>query len=68
MVLLDKAYKSSEQLHANLCKKVWSKYFFQMDGAQLDWGYAYKEKAWNFQNETVCTNAVKIPPEAWYEM
>ena len=47
MVLLDKAYKSSEQLHANLCKKSMEQIhdFFQMDGAQLDWGYAYKEKA-----------------------
>ena len=39
-----------------------------MDGAQLDWSYAYKEKAIILQNETVCANAAKMPPEAWYEM
>ena len=36
-----------------------------MDGAQLDWSYAYKEKAGILQNETAWANAVKMP-EAWY--
>ena len=39
-----------------------------MDGAQLDWSCAYKEKAGILQNQTACANAAKMPPEAWYEM
>ena len=51
-----------------VAKKVRSKHFLQMDGAQLDWSYAYKGKARILQNETMCANDVKMPPEAWYEM
>ena len=39
-----------------------------MDGAQLDWSYAYKEKERVLQNETVWANVAKMPCEAKYEM
>ena len=28
----------------------------------------YKAKAGIVQNDTLCANAAKMPPEAWYEM
>ena len=73
MVLLEQAYKSTEQLVAlilTVVKRYGADIFFrwmdflQMDGLEL----CIQEKGRNSSEQTVWANSAKMPPEAWYEM